>query len=228
MQLAGILFDFDGLILDTETSEFETVAEAFADHGLELSRDEWVKIIGTADHPHWTDMLETALGRPLTNREEVLETRRARHHARISREVLRPGVVELAVAAEGAGVGVAVASSSPRDWVVGHLERLGVDHLFPIRATRDDVGHGRTKPEPDLFELAAARLGLDPGRCVVLEDSEPGITAANAAGCATVGVPAGMTAHLRFDHADLVVGSVAELDLHRLDELVGARRTGRS
>lgn len=224
MELAGILFDFDGLILDTETSEYLTVADAFADHGLELSRADWVSIIGTADHPHWTEMLETALGRPLTDREAVLETRRARHHARISQESIRPGVVALADAARAAGVGVAVASSSPHDWVAGHLENHAIDHLFPVRATRDDVGAARAKPHPDLFLLAAERLGVDPARCVVLEDSEPGVTAANTAGCVSIGVPAGMTAHLRFDHADLVVPSVAELDLDRLDDLVRRRQ----
>ncbi|WP_436793751.1 HAD family hydrolase [Actinospongicola halichondriae] len=219
-RLAGLLFDFDGLVLDTETSEYLTVAESFADHGLELSRDEWVSIIGTADHPHWTQMLETALGRPLTNPEEVLETRRARHHARISKEAIRPGVVELATEARDSGVGVAVASSSPLDWVLGHLTRLGIDHLFPVRATRDDVGHARTKPHPDLFLLAAERLEVDPRDCVVLEDSEPGVTAANAAGCTTVGVPAGMTAHLPFGHADLVVPSLAEVTLADLVALL--------
>ncbi|MCO8125855.1 HAD family phosphatase [Acidimicrobiia bacterium EGI L10123] len=217
----AILFDFDGLVLDTETSEFLTVAESFADHGLDLSRDDWVAIIGTADHPHWMDMLEEALGRPLDDREAILETRRARHHARISEEPLRPGVIELATAATEAGVGVAIASSSPLDWVTGHLQRFDVDHLFPVKATRDDVGKERTKPHPDLFLLAAERLGVDPTRCVVLEDSEPGVIAANAAGCATVGVPAGMTAELAFTHADLVVRSVAELDLDRLKGLFG-------
>lgn len=220
VRLAGILFDFDGLVLDTETSEYLTVAESFADHGLELSRDEWVKIIGTADHPHWTEMLETALGRPLSNLEEVLETRRARHHARISQETVRPGVVELATAARDAGVGVAIASSSPLDWVEGHITRLGIDHLFPVRATRDDVGQFRTKPFPDLFLLAAERLGHDPADCVVLEDSEPGIAAGNTAGCATVAVPGGMTAHLEFEHADLVVPSLVDVDLARLDALL--------
>lgn len=222
MRLAGILFDFDGLILDTETSEYVTVAESFADHGIELSRDEWVDVIGTADHPHWSDMLETALGRPLTNREEVLETRRARHHALIAEESVRPGVVELATAARSSGVGVAVASSSPRDWVDGHLARLGIEGHFPVRATRDDVGHERAKPHPDLFLLAAERLGVAPVECVVLEDSEPGVAAGNAAGCVTVAVPGGMTAHLAFEHADLVIGSVTDVDLDRLDQLVRA------
>ena len=221
-RLAGILFDFDGLVLDTETSEYVTVAEAFADHGLELARDDWVRIIGTADHPHWTEMLETALGRPLTNREEVLETRRARHHALISEEEVRPGVVRLATAARDARIGVAIASSSPLDWVEGHLVRLGIDHLFPVKATRDDVGRSRTKPHPDLFLLAARRLGVEPADCVVLEDSEPGISAGNAAGCTTVGVPGGMTAHLAFADADHVVSSLEDLDLDRLDALLGA------
>lgn len=227
-RLAGILFDFDGLVLDTETSEFLTVADAFADHGLELSRDDWVAIIGTADHPHWTEMLETALGRPLTNREEVIETRRARHHARISAETVRPGVIELATAARDGGIGVAVASSSPLDWVEGHLVRLGIDHLFPVRATRDDVGHARAKPQPDLFLLAAERLGVDPTDCVVLEDSEPGVTAGNAAGCVTVGVPAGMTAHLAFAHADLVVSSLDGVDFDRLEALFDVASSGTS
>jgi HAD superfamily hydrolase (TIGR01509 family) len=221
-RLQGILFDFDGLVLDTETSEFLTVAESFADHGIELSRDEWVKIIGTADHPHWTEMLETALGRPLTNREEVVEIRRARHHARISAETVRPGVVDLATAARDAGVGVAIASSSPFDWVLGHITRLGIEHLFPVRATRDDVGHARTKPCPDLFVLAAERIGADPACCVVLEDSEPGIAAGNAAGCTTVAVPAGMTAHLPFTDADLVVSSLEQVDVDRLVALLDA------
>lgn len=218
---AAILFDFDGLVLDTETSEFLTVAESFADHGLELSRQDWVAIIGTADHPHWMDMLEEALGRPLDDRETILETRRVRHHARISEEPLRPGVIELATAATGSGIGVAIASSSPLDWITGHLQRFDVDHLFPVKATRDDVGKERTKPHPDLFLLAAERLGVDPTRCVVLEDSEPGVTAANAAGCVTIGVPAGMTAEAAFVHADLVVRSVAELSLERLAGLFG-------
>ena len=226
MRPDGILFDFDGLVLDTETSEYLTVAEAFADHGLELRRDDWVHLIGRADHPHWTEMLETALGRPLTNREEVLELRRARHHARISEEELRPGVVDLATAARDQGIGVAIASSSPLDWVLGHLTRLGIDDLFPVRATRDDVGHERAKPFPDLFLLAAERLGADPRRCVVLEDSEPGIAAALAAGCATVAVPAGMTAHLTFEGAHLVVGSLAEVDLDRLASLLDAVAEG--
>lgn len=221
---AAILFDFDGLVLDTETSEYETVAESFADHGLQLSREDWVSIIGTADHPHWTDMLEEALGRPLDDRDAVLETRRARHHARISREELRPGVIELAREATHAGVGVAIASSSPLDWVVGHLQRFDVDHLFPVKATRDDVGKERTKPHPDLFLLAAERLGVDPTSCVVLEDSEPGVHAANAAGCVTIAVPAGMTAGRPFPHADLVVGSLTEIDLAALGDLM--RRLG--
>lgn len=222
VQLAAVLFDFDGLILDTETSEFLTVADAFADHGLELSRDEWVAIIGTADHPHWTDMLETALGRPLDDREGVLETRRARHHARISQERLRPGVVDLVTELTRAEIPKAVASSSPLAWVRGHLDDHGIAAHFATFATRDDVGAARTKPHPDLYLLAAERLGVDPTRCVVLEDSAPGVHAGNAAGCTTVAVPAGMTADVDFSHADLVVDSLAALDVARLEAAVAA------
>lgn len=223
---AALLFDFDGLILDTETAAFVTVAEVYADHGLELCRDEWVAIIGTADHPHWTEMLAAALGRPLEDPEALVRARQVRHDVRLDAEPLRPGVVELATAAAAAGVGVAIASSSPHDWVSGHLDRHGIAHLFPVRATRDDVGRERTKPHPDLFLLAAERLGVHPSECVVLEDSEPGIAAARAAGCRAVAVPAGMTAHLAFSDADLVVDSLSAVDLALLAGLLTAPRVG--
>lgn len=224
MTLAAILFDFDGLILDTETSEFETVSESFADHGLTLSRQEWVSIIGTADHPHWTEMLETALGHPLTDLDTILETRRARHHARIAKETLKPGVISMATEAAAAGVGVAICSSSPLDWIEGHLTRLGVrEHFGPI-SCRDDVGAARTKPHPDVYLLGAERLGVSPTKCVVFEDSRPGITAANAAGCVSIAVPGGMTADEDFTHADRVVGSIAELSLADLDAMIAAAR----
>jgi HAD superfamily hydrolase (TIGR01509 family) len=133
---------------------------------------------------------------------------------------VRPGVVELLAEAAEHGVPCAVASSSPREWVEGHLERLDLAGWFVAVRTRDDVGPGRTKPAPDLFLAACRATAGEPGRCVALEDSPNGVAAARAAGMRVVGVAAGLTAELPLEDADLVVPSLAEVTLEGLAALV--------
>jgi HAD superfamily hydrolase (TIGR01509 family) len=221
MNLQALLFDFDGLILDTESSEFHSVGLIFSEHGLVLDRSEWQGIIGTADHPHWTELLEQALGRPLEDRDAVIVRHREHHRVSVSAETVRPGVIDLLDEAAGAGVPAAVVSSSPASWVVGHLERLKLRDRFADVVTRDDLDgdRTRTKPAPDLYLLAAARVGAAPGACVVLEDSPNGVTAAVAAGMAVVAVPGPMTTGLDFSAADRVVSSLADVDLALLCDL---------
>jgi HAD superfamily hydrolase (TIGR01509 family) len=216
-RLRALVFDFDGLILDTEWPAYSTAAEVWSDHGLELELAAWQEILGTADHPHWTDMLEQALGRPV-DREALVPPRLARHHALIEAEELLPGVVDLIEAAHAAGIGLAVASSSPLDWVDDHLERRGLRARFDAVVTRDHVE--RTKPAPDLFRRAVAELGVHPGEAVALEDSRHGVDAARAAGLACVAVPNRITRLQDLTAADLVVDSLAEVTLADLEDLV--------
>jgi HAD superfamily hydrolase (TIGR01509 family) len=222
--LAALVFDFDGLILDTETCTYETTASIFTEHGEMLDLAWWHSTLGTADHPHWADVLAERLGRPV-DRAALVARREEQRLARLRALPARPGVVELLDAADAAGVPAAVASSSRLDWVGGHLERLGLAHRFAAVATRDDVGDdaARTKPAPDLFLAAAARLGADPARCVALEDSPNGIASARAAGMVVVAAPGPMTADLDLSAADLTVGSLLELDLRRLCRLLTRR-----
>ena len=225
MPLKAVIFDFDGLILDTESSEFHSVGLIFSEHGLVLDRSEWQGIIGTANHPHWTELLEQALGRPLEDRDAVIVRHRQHHRVSVSAETARPGVVELLDEAAGAGVPAAVVSSSPASWVVGHLERLKLRDRFADVVSRDDVDgdRARTKPVPDLYLLAAARLGAAPEACVALEDSPNGVAAAVAAGMAVVAVPGPMTTGLDFSAADHVAASLADVDLSGLCHLSGSR-----
>jgi HAD superfamily hydrolase (TIGR01509 family) len=218
VSLRALVFDFDGLILDTETPEYVTVAEAYAEFGLDLSIDEWRGIVGTADHPHWTEMLGDALGRPY-DVDDVRRRRVERHHALIAEEQVRPGVIELLDAAVDADLAVAVASSSPTDWVAGHLDRLGLRSRFASLHTRDHVARGRAKPAPDLFRLAVDHLDVAPGSAVALEDSPHGVTAASAAGLPVVAVPNRITEGGDFSAADLVVPSLADVALDDLRAL---------
>jgi HAD superfamily hydrolase (TIGR01509 family) len=218
----AVVFDFDGLILDTETALYATTATVFDDHGLRLDATWWAtEILGTAEHPHWTEILAERLGRPLDDVEALTTARNLRYHETLAVEAVRPGVVELLTAAADHGVPCAVASSSPRDWVEGHLERLGIDGWFAAVRTRDDVEPGRTKPAPDLFLAACDAVEAEPARSVALEDSPNGVAAARAAGMRVVGVAAGLTVAVPLDGADLVVGSLAEVTI---EELAGLAR----
>jgi beta-phosphoglucomutase-like phosphatase (HAD superfamily) len=222
MRLPGALvLDFDGLILDTESCTYDAVVDIFRDHGLELDLNRWQAVLGTADRPHWTAWLADELGRSVDR--EALVARR--EEARLAALVTLPpcaGVEDLLVASEAAGVPCAVASSSSAEWVVPHLERLGLRDRFAVVVTSDDVGGDprRTKPAPDLFLAAAQALAQPPERCVALEDSPNGVLAAKAAGMAVVAVPGPMTAGLDFAAADLVVPSLLGLDLLRLGAFV--------
>lgn len=221
-ELAALILDFDGLILDTETCTFEATATIFDEHGETLDLAWWHSTIGTADHAHWSEILAERLGRPVDR--TALVAQREERRLRVIR-TLAPcaGVVELLDAAIAEGIPSAVASSSGLEWVGGHLDRLGLRTKFEAVVTRDDVcGNGaRTKPAPDLFLLAAARLGVEPALCVAFEDSPNGVAAARAAGMAVVGVPGPMTAGLDMSAADLVAPSLASIDLSRLRRLLG-------
>ncbi len=213
-----MVFDFDGLILDTETPAFTSTAAVFAEHGVELDPHWWLSIIGVADHPHWTEILEEALGRPLGDRDAVVTARNLVKNAETEAKPVQPGVVELLDGCRDAGVGIAIASSSHSPWVCGHLERLGLIDRFSFVATRDLVAAG--KPAPDLFALAVSQLGAEPARSIGIDDSPAGVASAKAAGLTAIGVPGGMTATADFAGADLVVPSVADLDVTDLFDLV--------
>jgi HAD superfamily hydrolase (TIGR01509 family) len=220
--LQAIVFDFDGLIADTETPQYTTVAHAFTEHGVELDLADWQAIIGTAGHPHWSEMLADALGERAgeVDFDAVRAAKLSTYHRLLEDLVPLPGVVELIEAAAAEGLGLAVASSSPLDWVDGHLHRFGLRSHFSSVHTRDHVE--RTKPAPDLFSLAVDTLGVDPARTVALEDSPHGVTAAKAAGMVAVACPNDITRGHPFEHADLVVESLADVTLADLATLTPA------
>lgn len=220
-QLEALVFDFDGLILDTESSAFGSVAEVYREHGIVLDLASWQVVIGTSDHRHWADVLGDQLGRPI-EREVWVAYRDRRKLELLAPEVVRPGIVELLDGADKAGVALAVASSSPVEWVVPHLERLDLLGRFAYVVTRTDVGGDprRTKPAPDIYEHALRSLGASPACSVALEDSLNGLAAARAAGLRCVVAPGPVTTGLDFSAADLVVDSLAEVSLGRLAALI--------
>ena len=208
------MFDFDGLILDTEGPEYAAWCEMFGEHGCELGIEDWAAGIGTQRGFDPYGHLEKLSGRQIV-REELRPRVRRRLLELIAQEVVKPGVTEYLEAAPRLGLKVGLASSADREWVTGHLTRLQLlDRFQTIQCWAEGK---RPKPAPDLFLAAVEALGLEPEEAIALEDSPNGLAAAKAAGLFCVAVPSGPTARLDFSTADVVVKSLAGV---RLEELV--------
>jgi HAD superfamily hydrolase (TIGR01509 family) len=210
VKFGALILDFDGLILDTESPIFEEWRATFRARGHDLGLDVWQHALGTFGTYDPCAHLSKLTGEDFdheTLRQEV----RARNMVRCEALPLLPGVAERVQEARASGLKTAVASSSTSAWVEGWLERHGIRPLFDTVCSRDHVE--RVKPAPDLFLLAASRLGVAPERCVVFEDSPNGIRAARAAGMRCVAIPNAVTRALPMEGADLVLTSLGERPL---------------
>lgn len=208
-----VVFDFDGLILDTEAPVYEAWQEIYDEHGHALSFDKWATCIGTADSFDPCLDLAVLVGRAL-DAEALRERHRARSDALIAERPVLPGVRETIAEAGRLGLTLGVASSSSRRWVDGHLRRLGLRDAFAVLRCADDVP--RVKPDPALYLAVLTATRVRPQDAVALEDSPNGVLAAKRAGLACVAVPNPLTARLDLGAADLRLASLAELSLSAL------------
>src|SRR3954466_12038253 len=213
MPIQALIFDFDGLILDTETVEFETLNEIYNEHGHQLQRERWVLNLGTHGQTDLYADLAGLAGRPL-DLAGLRGRQRALYLARCDALALRPGLADLLDAARARGLALAVASSSGSGWVERWLERHGIRHYFGWVRTSGDVQH--VKPAPDLFLSAAAGLGIAPAHCVVFEDSPNGMRAAAAAGMRCVAVPIALMAGYELPPVTLQLGLLSDITLEEL------------
>jgi HAD superfamily hydrolase (TIGR01509 family) len=215
--IRALVFDFDGLMVDTEATSLQSWQELYAQHGQELPLDLWVTLIGTWDATfNPTVYLEQRIGRELTAAEHA--ERYSRELALAAQMPLMPGVLAHLDAADERGLPMAVASSSSRQWVEGHLAGHGLRERFACVLTRDDVT--ATKPDPELYLAAVACLGVAPGDALAYEDSAHGVTAAKDAGMWCVAVPGPLTAQSDFSRADRVLRTLADIVPARLWESV--------
>jgi HAD superfamily hydrolase (TIGR01509 family) len=215
MSFLALIFDFDGLILDTEGPVYRSWLEVYEAHGEALPFERWVQVVGSTTagfHPQ--HHLEERLGRPLS--QAVLDGRIGRRTEMILAEPLLPGIVQHADAARSLGLKLGVASSSTREWVSGHLERLGILDRFDCIRCRDDVTHA--KPAPDLYLAVLDCLGVSATEALAIEDSPNGVMAAKSAGLRCVAIPNPITARLDLSQADLVLQSLADMTLPDLLE----------
>ena len=208
------MFDFDGLIFDSETHEYECVRELFAEHGAELPLEVWGACVGRESgyfDPYAYLQEQTGVA---VDREAADRRRRERFLRRIEGEGAIPGVEEALRAAKSLQLRVGLASSSGREWVEGQLRRLGLLHHFDCLRTADDVE--RVKPEPDLYLSVLRCLGVPAARAVAFEDSPNGALAAARAGMYCVVIPNRVTRGLEFGAHDLRLESLMQAELAHL------------
>jgi HAD superfamily hydrolase (TIGR01509 family) len=209
----AVFFDFDGLILDTETPEVETWREVFREHGTEFPDAYWINALGRgADQITQTPagLLAEKLGRPI-DEAAVHQAARDRVLAKIDAAEPRPGILRLLGELKEAGIPMAVVSSSKHSWVDGYLGKLELSHFFEFTVCADDVE--RAKPFPDLYLAAMAKMGVDPSDSLALEDSPNGSHAGVSAGMTVFAIPNPVTARLDISHAHWIIEDLTQLSL---------------
>jgi len=219
--LKALIFDFDGLILDTETPEYLTWKNIYQENGFEFPHDEWGKIIGgygLSDFDPAQHLSLLSQGRldsvPLRARHSVESL------AIVHSQSVMPGVIDCLRDARRLNLKLAIASSSHHAWVDNHAKRLGIFGYFDAILCADDVGAGRTKPQPDLFLSALDQLHVRKNEAVIFEDSPNGVKAANRAGVFVVAVPNPVTKKLDFDAPNMKLDSLTNLSVQSLFDIL--------
>jgi HAD superfamily hydrolase (TIGR01509 family) len=215
--IKALVFDFDGTILDTETQHYNAFQEMYKEHGSELPLEVWGECIGTHSGFNPYEYLEEQINKKL-NHEELRIKKTERALALIKEQKPLPGIENYLKAAKEMGLKIGLASSSSRQWVMEHLERIGLSHYFEVIKTADDVE--KVKPDPALYLKAVDELGVRPGEAIAFEDSVNGSLAAKKAGLYCVAIPNPVTRHMQFDEVDHQMESIAELELAALIQLV--------
>jgi HAD superfamily hydrolase (TIGR01509 family) len=201
----AVVFDCDGLLLDTEHAWTRAESILFERHGATFTPDHKRDLIGSS-HTVAAGRLEIMLNRPGGGPALMAELHELVMAEALRKVLPRPGALELADALRAAGIPIAVASNSPRDFLDRVLHSAGADDRFAVTVAGDEVA--RPKPAPDIYLEACRRLGADPTRAIGLEDSPTGAQAASAAGLTVIGVP--FLADMEIPAADIVAGSLRE------------------
>lgn len=205
----GIIFDFDGVLVDTEWAIYQSWVHLYAREGQEISIATYAPCLG-AGYSHWDPAahLETLTGKTY-NWELETPARQAMLEADLERMGLMEGAAELMDWCDAHGIGMTVASSSSRRWVQGWLEKLGIYHRFAGVFTRTDGFP--VKPNPALFLAAQECLRLQKAECLIIEDSENGTIAAQNAAIPCAAIPNRMTYASDFSRASYHFASLTAL-----------------
>ena len=206
----AVVFDMDGVLADSEPVYFAAMQTVLAPLGHEVTEEHQRAVMGRSIEDTWAYLRESfELEGPLDELVQGYDMELQRQLAQVHETL--PGARELIAVLRERGVPVAVASSSLPSWVQVLLDGLGLDDAFDALVSASTVAH--PKPAPDIYVEAARQLGKAPDRCIAIEDTPPGLAAAEAAGMLVVQVRASSTAWPPQPEADVVLGTLREFDL---------------
>ena len=217
LSLKGILFDFDGLIIDSESAVYQAWQDLYRSWGEELSFTDWQQLVGkSSQEADPMDLLAAQVGARF-DRQSAREEVAALEKEYVAQKPIRPGIKEMISRAGEEGLKLGIASSSTSDWVLTHLSRLGLRAPFQSISCADDVK--KAKPDPALYRLSLHKLDLAAHQAIVFEDSPNGVLAAKRAGIFCVAVPNPVTRRIPFHdnggQPDLVLDSVQDFPLEQ-------------
>ena len=216
--LKAVLFDLDGTIIDSEPLHTEAVLRILRDRAVVLGSSDLDRFIGISSSVMWEEMRERF---GFTESVETLKTLQHRVNVEmleVSESILIPGVLPLLHDIRAMGIRSAVASSSTREYIETVLAKYELDTLFDIIVSGEEVPRG--KPRPDVFLRAAELLGVEPESCVVIEDSDNGLTAAREAGIRSIGFRNPNSGRQSLSLADRIVDDIREISVALLESLV--------
>ncbi|MEO6795433.1 MAG: HAD family hydrolase [Candidatus Dormibacter sp.] len=222
--IRAIIFDFDGLIVDTEEPIFRVWQRIYRERGQELPLEQWLTIIGGASSATFEPNIDLGRRTGATLDPSELDTlERLYYREATTTQQLLPGVRRYLDDARRLHLRTAIASSSGRRWIDEHLERLGIVDCVDTIVCKDDVT--RAKPDPELYLTALDRVAAQASEAIALEDSSNGIKAAKAAGLYCVVVPNAMTASMDLSQADLRLATLQEMPLADLIRRTNSARS---
>lgn len=216
--IEAIIFDHDGTLIDTESPDFEACKILGQEHGFTLTLEYWAETI--VGHMNGYNVLFQQIIETSHNgvtQAAMWQRLKELWDLTLQHVELMPGVDNLLPQLYSAGYRLGVATASNRAWVMRWLTHFELSHYFQVIANSDDVTHN--KPAPDVYLFAAAQLGVRPERCLVFEDSVPGIQSAKAAGMTVVAVPSHVTKSLDFSQADAAVDGLEQVTVEWIEAL---------
>ena len=207
-RFAAVIFDMDGVLVDGEPLHFQAVNELMGEEGKGITLEQYKPYMGTK--AGWTEMIrDFGLVQPYEYYGPRYRDLILRQYHECSEAL--PGAVELVAALRREGIPVAVASSSILPWVEACLERIGLAGSFDAIVSGSDVTEG--KPDPEIYLLAATRLGVASGDCLAIEDAPAGIASAKNAGMTCWAVLTEYTRDLDLGSPDRVFESLVDMDI---------------
>ncbi len=210
--IQAIIFDMDGLMIETEHLQSQAYEQVLRSYGvnLEFNNEGVVHRVGISGVDNFTFLKQKYnINESI---EVLLDKKQTIYRAILSNNIVpKPGLLSLIETIKHAGLKLAVASSSSLEDIMFVLKHIGITDVFDVVVSGENVA--QHKPAPDIFIEAARRLNADPRTCVVLEDSQSGVEAANAAHMKVITVPNQYTKSHNFSKADVVVTSLEKINL---------------